>query len=110
MFIDLLLRDIRCVYQDIPEVLSESSEYKLISPRPEEEAVLAVNIAGKTLKWGRTTPMLPATAAKLSKPSNNSILPPLAEHLADQKLSCYATNGEARVIDFRRKHFDDMVD
>jgi hypothetical protein len=110
MLIDLILRDLRFLFLDLPGLLQEASTPNLILPVPQNDEPLIMVIDGRRLKAGSIRPMSTALSAALKRPTPNSMLPLYSERLADKKLSCYAAFGEARTASFTDWTFADMVD
>jgi len=110
MLADLLLRDIRRLFLDLPGLVLEASSEKLVLPVPQNDDPLVMSFNGLRTKAGSLRPMSAELAAALRRPSANSMLPLYADRLADRKLSCYASWGEARVVRFEDDRFADMVD
>jgi hypothetical protein len=110
MLTDLILRDIRRLFLDLPGLLEEASGKDLILPAPQNDDPLIMSFKGMRLKAGSLRPMSAELASALRRPSGNSMLPLYADRLADRKLSCYANWGEARTVRFEDARFADMVD
>lgn len=110
MLADLLLRDLRFLFSDLPGLMRESSSTGLILPIPQNDEPLIMVIDGHRLKAGSIRPMSSALAAALRKPTTNSMMPLYYDRLADMKISYYAKWGEARTVYFRDWTFTDMVD
>lgn len=110
MLSDLLLRDLRYLFADVPGLMQESSSTGFILPIPQNDDPLIMVIAGHRLKAGSIRPMSTALAAALRKPTANSMMPLFCDRLADMKISYHAKWGEARTVDFRDWTLTDMVD
>lgn len=110
MLTDLILRDVRFLFADMPELLSEQSGTKLILPVHQGHEPVVLTLNGVRLKWGDRRPMSSVLKHKLGSPSQNSMLPLYFDRLADGKLSCEAVYGESRVVNFRLGCFEDMTD
>jgi hypothetical protein len=110
MLTDLLLRDIRRLFLDLPGLLFEGSGKELILPVPQDDDPVIMTFGGRPVKAGSLRPMSAGLGSALRRPSANSMLPLYADRLADCKLSCYAAWGEARTVRFRDARFADMVD
>jgi hypothetical protein len=110
MLADLLLRDLRFLFSDLPGLMSESSSTGLILPIPHNDEPLIMVIDGHRFKAGSIRPMSSNLAAALRKPTTNSMMPLFCDRLADMKISYYAKWGEARTVNFQDWTFTDMVD
>jgi hypothetical protein len=110
MLADLMLRDLRFLFSDLPGLTHESSSAGLILPIPQNDEPLIMVIKGARLKAGSIKPMSSQLAMALGKPTTNSMMPLYCDRLADMKLSYYAKWGEARTVNFRDWTFTDMVD
>lgn len=110
MLADLVLRDVRHLFADVPELLVEHSGTILILPEPQGHEPVVMTLKGMRLKWGDRRPMSAELMKKLSCPSQNSMLPLYFDRLADCKLSCEAIYGESRVVNFRFGCLEDMTD
>ena len=110
MLADLILRDIRFIFIDIPELLTEHSSSNLILPVLQDHEPVVISIKGARLKWGDRRPMSQQLRARLRVPSANSMLPLYSHRLADRKLSCEAAFGESRILNFGMNCFEDMTD
>lgn len=110
MLVDLILRDIRFLFQDVPELLAEQSGPALILPLVGEHEPVPMEIHGNLMKWGDRRPMSEALRRRLSRPTTNSCAPLYFSSLADGKLSCEADFGESRVVNLRQLVFEDQVD
>lgn len=110
MLADLILRDVRFLFADVPELLTEQSGTTLILPVPQGYEPVVRTFGGVPLKWGDRRPMSDALRQRLSSPSQNSMLPLYFERLAGAKLSCEAVYGESRVVNFGLGCFEDMTD
>jgi len=107
MLVDLIVRDIRYLFLDVPELLTDHTAPNLILPAiGEHMPVLDDN--GK--KWGERRPWSEALRRRLAAPTNKSTVPIYARSLAGGKLSCEASFGESRIINFAQMAFEDMVD
>lgn len=110
MLADLILRDVRCLFTGVPELLTEHSSTTLILPVPQGHEPVVMTLDGMRLKWGDRRPMSDALRRKLGSPSQNSMLPLYFESLAGGKLSCEAVYGESRVVNFGLLCLEDMTD
>jgi hypothetical protein len=110
MLVDLILRDVRFLFQDVPELLTEHSGPRLILPDPEGCDPVGMELRGIPLMWGSRRPMSEGLRRKLLGTTSNSMLPLYLESLAGGKLSCNAALGESRVVNFGEWAFEDMVD
>ncbi len=110
MLADLVCKELRNFVQACPEILTDRSEYRLITPRSTEGIFVPTTLTGHVLKWGSAKEMSAATQAKISALRQNSPFGPLIPLLADTKLSCYAHFGEGRVVDFASHLLNDQVD
>ena len=110
MLADLMLRDLRFLFSDLPGLTHESSSVGLILPIPQNDEPLIMVIKGARLKAGSIKPMSSQLSMALGKPTANSMMPLYCDRLSDMKLSYYAKWGEARTVNFRDWTFTDMVD
>ncbi len=110
MLADIILRDVRFLFADIPELLTEHSGTTLILPELQGYEPVFMNFNNTQLKWGDRRPMSDLLRRKLTGPSHNSMLPLYFERLADKKLSCEAINGESRILNFGLGCIEDMTD
>ena len=110
MLVDLIARDVRFLFSDVPELLTEQSCSKLVLPIPQGYVPVVMSLKGIKLKWGDRHPMSDELKKKLRTPSPNSMLPLYSHRLADGKLSCEAAFGESRIINFGLGCFEDMTD
>jgi len=110
MLADLILRDARFVFDDIPELLTERSGIDLVLPIAQGCEPVVMSLKGTRMKWGNRRPMSPQLRQRLARPSPNSMMPLYFDSLADQKLSCNAAYGESRVLNFGLRCIEDMVD
>jgi hypothetical protein len=110
MLADLILRDVRFLFTDLPELLTEHSSTTLILPVPQGHEPVVMTLNGARLKWGDRRPMSDALRRKLRSPSQNSMLPLYFDRLAGGKLSCEAVYGESRVVNFGLGCLEDMTD
>lgn len=110
MLTDLILRDLRFMFFDLPGLLEEASSPELVLPVPQKDEPLIMSIKGTRLKAGNIRRMSPDLTKGLKKPTSNSMMPLYLDRLADVKISCHAKWGEVRTADFRDWTFADMVD
>lgn len=110
MLADLMLRDVRYLFADLPGLLQETSGPGLVLPIYQNDEPLIIVIDGHRFKGGSIKPMSPALAAALKRPTANSMLPLYADRLADMKISCHAKWGEARTLSFQDFKLIDQVD
>jgi hypothetical protein len=110
MLADLILRDVRFLFSDVPELLTEQSGTTLILPVPQGHEPVVMTLKGMRLKWGDRRPMSDQLRQWLGGPSPNSMLPLYFDRLAGGKLSCEAVYGESRVLNFGLGCFEDMTD
>jgi hypothetical protein len=110
MLIDLMLRDVKCLFSDLPGLLQERSSTKLILPIPQGEPAFVMSIKGRRLKAGHLRPLSPELGLALKRATPNSMLPLYADRLADMKISYHAAFGELRTVSFRTLRFEDMLD
>ena len=110
MLADLILRDVRFLFADVPELLTEQSGTTLILPEPQGHEPVVMTLKGMRLKWGDRRPMSDALRQKLRSPSQNSMLPLYFDRLVGAKLSCEAVYGESRVLNFGLGCVEDMTD
>ncbi len=110
MLVDLIARDVRFLFSDVPELLTEQSGTRLVLPIPQGYEPVVMSVKGAKLKWGDRHPMSEGLKKKLLVPSANSMLPLYAHRLADRKLSCEAVCGESRVVNLSLGCFEDMTD
>jgi hypothetical protein len=110
MLADLILRDVRFLFGDVPELLIEQSGTTLILPEPQGHEPVVMTLKGIRMKWGDRRPMSEALRRRLSSPSLNSMLPLYLDRLAGGKLSCEAVCGESRVVNFGLGCLEDMTD
>ena len=110
MLVDLIARDVRFLFNDVPELLTEQSCTKLVLPVPQGYEPVVMSLKGIKMKWGDRHPMSEDLRKKLQVASPNSMLPLYAHRLAGRKLSCEAAFGESRVINFGLGCFEDMTD
>ena len=110
MLVDLILRDVRFLFTDVPELLSEQSSTLLILPVPHEHETVVMTLKGARLKWGDRRAMSDPLRLRLRSPSPNSMLPFYLDRLAGGKLSCEAVFGESRVVNFGLGCLENMVD
>lgn len=110
MLVDLIVRDVRFLFSDVPELLTEQSCAKLVLPVPQGYEPVVMSLQGIKMKWGDRHPMSEDLKKKLRAASPNSMLPLYVHQLAGKKLSCEAAFGESRVINFALGCFEDMTD
>ena len=110
MLADLLCKEIRDFVHSCPELLTDGSAYRLITPTSSEGTLIPTEIAGHLMKWGSAKAMSPVTKQKLARLRRTSSFGSIIPQLADHKLSCYAHFGEGRVVDFDNEVFNDQVD
>lgn len=110
MLADLILRDVRFLFVDVPELLADQSSTTLILPVPQGHEPVVMSLKGNRMKWGDRRPMTEELRRKISGGTQNSMLPLYADRLADQKLSCHAAYGESRIVNFGLGCFEDQVD
>ncbi|MGE3309579.1 MAG: hypothetical protein AB7O66_06370 [Limisphaerales bacterium] len=110
ILVDLVLRDVRHLFQDVPELLIEQSGLQLILLEQQAAEVVPMESGGHILKWGDRRPMTEALQRRLACPTPNSTVPLYFQSLAGGKLSCNAAFGESRVVNFGLRAFEDMVD
>ena len=110
MLADIVCKEMRDFVQAAPEILTDESHYKLITPTSREGVAVPIVIGGQIMKWGSAKMMSSATKKKLEKLKQSSPFALLLPCLADHKLSCYAHFGEGRIVDFANNLFNDQVD
>lgn len=110
MLVDLILRDVRFLFSDVPELLSEQSSTKLVLPVSQTDDAVVMRLNGRLLKWGDRRPMSQQLKLRLRSASLNSMLPLYFDRLAGGKISCEAAFGESRVVNFGLGCLEDMVD
>lgn len=110
MLVDLVLRDVRLLFQDVSELLTEHSSPRLVLPCAEEHEVVPMEFGGHVMKWGDRRPMSESLQRRLARPTANSMVPLYFRSLAGGKLSCDAAFGESRVVNFGLMAFEDQVD
>jgi hypothetical protein len=110
MLADLVCKELRNFVQACPEILTDRSEYRLITPTSAEGTPIPTTVAGHVLKWGSAKAMSAATQARINALRRTGPFGPLIPTLADTKLSCYAHFGEGRVVDFAHHLLNDQVD
>jgi hypothetical protein len=110
MLTDLIVRDIRNMFLDLPGLTAEQSSSKLILSTLQDEPILVRSIRGIPFKTAHVRPMSPSLRQSLRRPTANSTAAVYLERLAKGKISCHARFGELRSIDFANSQFEDMVD
>ena len=110
MLADLILRDLRFLFTEVPELLTEQSSTTLVLPILQGYEPVIMTLKGADMKWGDRRPMSEELKKCLSVPSPNSMLPLYFDRLAGGKLSCEAIHGESRVVNFWMGCFEDMTD
>ena len=110
MLADLLCKETRDFIHACPELLTDRSEYRLITPTSSEGTPIPTEIGGRIMKWGTAKEMSSSTKEKLAELRQVSPFGRLIPHLADIKLSCYGHFGEGRIVDFANECFNDQVD
>lgn len=110
MLVDLVLRDVRSLFHDVPQLLTEASSIRLVSPSYQGHAMKLVEIGGSPFKFADLHPFSEEVKRCLERPTKNSVLPMYLTRLADQKLSCHAAFGELRTVDFGNLRFESMPD
>lgn len=110
MLCDLIVRDIRMLFSDLPGLVEEGASKELIVPFLQKELPYIIEIGGVRMKGGHLRPMSPKLRQSLVRPTINSMLPLYLDRLANGKLSCTAVWGEMRSISFREHLFEDMID
>ena len=110
MLVDLILRDVRFYFTDVPDLLSEGSSKALILPVAQEHELVVIVLKAMRMKWGHRRPMSDTLNQKLRGPSPNSMLPLYLDRLAVGKLSCEAAYGESRILNCAAGCLEDMVD
>jgi hypothetical protein len=110
MLVDLILRDVRFLFADVPELLAEQSSTTLILHSLQGNEPVLRTFAASPYKWGDRRPMSETLIERLRNPTPNSMLPLYLDRLADTKLSCEADFGESRVVNFGLGCFEDMTD
>jgi hypothetical protein len=110
MLADLIVKEMRNFFLAYPALLSEHSQFNLITPTSKEGKIIPTILAGRQFKWGSFKQMSQGTLTEQEKALLVSPFSTLIPCLADKKASCYAYFGESRVIDFNERGFSDMVD
>jgi len=110
LLVDLICKEIRNFFHAVPELLTDKSNYRLITPTSKEGAVIPAEIGGHIVKWGSAKPMSSATVAKLESAERQMPFGAWLQCLADRKLSCYGHFGEGRIADLGNGVFNDQVD
>ena len=110
MLVDLILRDVRLLFTEVPELLSDQSGTALVLPGYQGFDPVVAKLAGVPMKWGDRRPMNEGLRRRLSLATEGSMLPLYFDRLADGKLSCEANHGESRVLNFGLWCMEDMID
>lgn len=110
LLVDVICKEIRNFFHAVPELLTDKSDYRLITPNSKEGAVITEEIGRRVVKWGAARSMSPATIEKLQLAKRERPFEAWLHSLADCKLSCFAHFGEGRVIDLKNRVFNDQVD
>jgi len=110
MLCDLVVRDVRMLFADLPGLVEEGSSNELIVPFPQKDIPYIIEIAGTPLKGGHLRPMSESLRRQIQCPTPNSMMPLYLDRLANGKLSCTAIWGEMRSISFQNHLFEDMID
>lgn len=110
MLVDIIVRDVRALFRDVPELLIEQSGPGLVLPCAQEHDIVLMEFGGDLMKWGDRRPMSGTLKHRLICPTANSMLPLYFKSLADGKLSCIAAFGESRVVNFGLMAFENQVD
>jgi hypothetical protein len=110
LLVDLILRNVRFLFADVPELLAEQSSTMLVLRTLQGHEPVLGTFAGSPYKWGDRRPMSEALIQRLRSPTPKSMLPLYLDRLTDTKLSCEANFGESRVVNFGLGCFEDMTD
>jgi hypothetical protein len=110
LLVDLICKEIRNFIHAVPELLTDNSYYRPITPRSREGVIIPVEIGGHLMKWGSAKRMSAATVGKLEAAKRETAFGTWLNSVADGKLSCYGHFGEGRVADLINHVFNDQVD